>query len=143
MLDKAKQMLLRHEGLRTYPYKCSEDKLTIGIGRNLEANGISEEEAMYLLDNDIKRVQEELTKNFGIWQTFPEKARDVCIDMCFQLGIEGFMRFKKTRALMEDAMWLEASEECLRSKWAVQTPSRAAYNSRQLALCQQNQQKII
>ena len=47
MLDKAKEMLLRHEGLRTYPYKCSEDKLTIGIGRNLEANGISEEEAMY------------------------------------------------------------------------------------------------
>lgn len=143
MSEHLRAMLVRHEGLRTTAYNCSEGFLTVGVGRNLVTNGITEEEAMYLLDNDIKRVQEELTKNFGIWQTFPEKARDVCIDMCFQLGIEGFMQFKKTRALMEDAMWLEASEECLRSKWAVQTPSRAAYNSRQLALCQQNQQKII
>ena len=46
MLDNVKQMLLKHEGMRTFPYKCSEDKLTIGIGRNLEANGITEDEAL-------------------------------------------------------------------------------------------------
>ena len=36
---------------------------------------------------------------------------------------------------MELGKWLEASEEVLRSRWAVQTPHRALYNSRQLALC--------
>ncbi|MBT60438.1 MAG: lysozyme [Euryarchaeota archaeon] len=142
--DKIKDMLVRHEGLRLHAYKCSEGYLTLGVGRNLDANGISEDEAMYILDNDIKRVQEELDRNWGSWRTFPEKARMVCIDMCFQLGISGFMGFRRTRALMEMGMWLEASEEMLDSLWArVQTPNRALYNSRQIALCQQKQQKTI
>ena len=135
---EVKQMLVRHEGIRIFPYKCSENYLTISCGRNLETNGISEEEAMYLLDNDIKRVKEELNMNFGAWRTMPEKARMVCIDMTFQMGITGFMRFRKTRQLMELGMWLEASEEILDSKYNLQTPSRCAYNSRQLALCGQN-----
>jgi len=135
---EVKQMLVRHEGIRIFPYKCSENYLTISCGRNLETNGISEEEAMYLLDNDIKRVKEELNMNFGAWRTMPEKARMVCIDMTFQMGITGFMKFRKTRQLMELGMWLEASEEILDSKYNLQTPSRCAYNSRQLALCGQN-----
>ena len=135
---EVKQMLVRHEGIRIFPYKCSENYLTISCGRNLETNGISEEEAMYLLDNDIKRVKEELNMNFGAWRTMPEKARMVCIDMTFQMGIAGFMKFRKTRQLMELGMWLEASEEILDSKYNLQTPSRCAYNSRQLALCGQN-----
>ncbi len=142
MLKEAKQMLIKHEGIRVHPYKCSEDKLTIGIGRNLEANGISEEEAMYLLDNDIDRVINNLDKIFPAWKVMPSKARLVCIDMCFQMGITGFMNFRRTRALMEMGAWLEASEELLRSKYAVQTPNRAAYNSRQLALCQNAKKNI-
>tara|TARA_R110001592_G_scaffold162432_2_gene395633 strand:+ start:906 stop:1349 length:444 start_codon:yes stop_codon:yes gene_type:complete len=145
MLDNIKAMLIRHEGVACHVYKCTAEppRNTIGCGRNLDDNGISEEEAMYLLDNDIKRVEQELNENFGAWRTFPEKARMVCIDMTFQMGIVGFCRFIKTKKLMEDNNWLEASEEILRSRYATQTPTRAAYNSRQLALCQQNQQKTI
>lgn len=136
MRDKEiKDMLIRHEGLRTFPYNCSENKLTIGIGRNLESNGISEDEAHYLLENDIKRVMQNLQRNLPAYLRFPDKAKLVCIDMAFQMGIEGFLGFKKTIALMQLGMWLEASEELLDSKYAVQTPNRAAYNSRQLALC--------
>tara|TARA_R110002126_G_C10454203_1_gene499827 strand:- start:1658 stop:2104 length:447 start_codon:yes stop_codon:yes gene_type:complete len=135
---EVKQMLVRHEGIRIFPYKCSENYLTISCGRNLETNGISEEEAMYLLDNDIKRVKEELNMNFGAWRTMPEKARMVCIDMTFQMGITGFMKFRKTRQLMEMGLWLESSEEILRSRYNLQTPSRCAENSRLLALCGQN-----
>ena len=140
--DKIKDMLVRHEGLRLHAYKCSEGFLTLGVGRNLDANGISEDEAMYMLDNDIKRVTKNLENVWGVYRTFPEKARMVCIDMSFQMGISGFMNFRQTRELMEMGSWLEASEELLRSKYAIQTPSRALYNSRQLALCQQKQQKI-
>ena len=135
---EVKQMLVRHEGIRIFPYKCSENYLTISCGRNLETNGISEEEAMYLLDNDIKRVKEELNMNFGAWRTMPEKARMVCIDMTFQMGITGFMKFRKTRQLMEMGLWLESSEEILRSRYNLQTPSRCAFMSRKLALCGQN-----
>ena len=141
MLDKIVEMLRRHEGLRLHPYHCSENKLTLGIGRNIEDRGITEDEALFLLNNDIKLVQEELTKNWGVWRTFPEKARMVCIDMTFQMGITGFMSFRETRQLMELGKWVDASEEVLRSKYAIQTPSRALYNSRQLALCGQDGQQ--
>ena len=140
--DKIKEMLVRHEGLVCHLYKCTADKNTIGVGRNLDVNGISEDEALYMLDNDIKRVQEELTKNWGCWRTLPEKARMVCIDMTFNLGIQGFLGFKRTRELMELGMFLKASEEVLNSKYAVQLPIRSLYNSRQLALCQIKPAKI-
>ena len=140
-LDRIVEMLHRHEGLRLNPYHCSANKLTIGIGRNLQDRGITESEAFYLLHGDINLVQEELTKNWGVWRTFPEKARLVCIDMTFQMGITGFMKFKETRKLMELGKWLEASEEVLRSRYSIQTPNRALYNSRQLALCNKDGQK--
>src|SRR6056300_1394169 len=67
MYDNIKEMLIKNEGLVCQPYHCSAGKLTIGVGRNLEANGISEEEAMYLLQNDIQRVVDNLDKNWGVW----------------------------------------------------------------------------
>jgi lysozyme len=51
MYDNIKEMLIKNEGLVCQPYHCSAGKLTIGVGRNLEVNGISEDEAMYLLEN--------------------------------------------------------------------------------------------
>ena len=135
MYDEVKEMLIRHEGVVCTLYQCSESRWTIGAGRNLQDRGITEEEAMYLLDNDIKRVMSQLDKYWTVWRSFPEKAQLCCVDMSFQMGIKGFMGFRRTRALMEMGMWLEASEELLDSKYAIQTPNRANYNSRQLALC--------
>ena len=142
MSDRIKKMLMRHEGVVCHLYKCKAGKNTIGVGRNLDDVGMSEDEVMYLLDNDIIRVENELDKNWGAWRTFPEDARDSCIDLVFNLGIAGFMKFRKTRQLMELGLWLEASEEILRSKYAVQLPNRSAFNSRQLALCGQNGKDI-
>ena len=135
MYDKVKEMLIRHEGTMCTLYQCTEDKWTIGVGRNLTDRGITEDESMYLLDNDIKRVMNQLDEYWTVWRSFPEKGQMVCLDMCFQMGIKGFMGFRRTRALMEMGMWLEASEELLDSKYAIQTSNRANYNSRQLALC--------
>ena len=142
MLDNVKEMLVKHEGLVCHVYDDSLGYKTIGVGRCLDKNGITEDEAMYLLDNDIKRVIESLDKHWHVWRSFPEKAQLVCIDCTFQMGITGWMAFRHTRALMEMDCWLEASEEILRSKYATQTPNRAAYNSRQLALCQNAKKDI-
>ena len=135
MYDEIKEMLIRHEGNMCTLYQCTEDKWSIGVGRNLTDRGITEDESAYLLDNDIKRVMNQLDEYWTVWRGFPEKGQMVCLDMCFQMGIQGFMGFRRTRALMEMGMWLEASEELLDSKYAIQTPNRANYNSRQLALC--------
>jgi lysozyme len=141
-MDKIKEMLVKHEGLVCHVYDDSLGYKTIGVGRCLDKNGISEDEAMYLLDNDIKRVIESLDKHWHVWRSFPELAQMVCVDCTFQMGITGWMAFRHTRALMEMECWIEASEEILRSKYANQTPNRAAYNSRQLALCQNAKKNI-
>jgi len=141
-MDKIKEMLVKHEGLVCHVYDDSLGYKTIGVGRCLDKNGISEDEAMYLLDNDIKRVIDSLDKHWHVWRSFPELAQMVCVDCTFQMGITGWMAFRHTRALMEMECWLEASEEILRSKYATQTPNRAAYNSRQLALCQNAKKDI-
>ena len=47
MYDKVKEMLVRHEGVMCTLYECSADKTSIGVGRNLSDNGITEDEAMY------------------------------------------------------------------------------------------------
>ena len=54
-----KDQLIKHEGLRKKVYTCPAGKLTIGVGRNLEDRGITEEEALLMLDNDIAQVKGE------------------------------------------------------------------------------------
>ena len=58
-----KQQIEEAEGFRAACYLDSEGFKTIGIGRLIDAKkggGISKAEALYLLDNDLARVQQEL-----------------------------------------------------------------------------------
>ena len=138
MYDEIEEMLIKNEGMMCNLYKCKSDKHTIGVGRNLTDNGISEEESIYLLKNDIKRVYANLDKHWPVWRSFPYKAQKVCIDLTFNLGINGFMNFRRTRALMEMGMWLQASEELLDSKYTLQVGDRAYRNSAMLSECNQH-----
>jgi len=137
--DLLKKRLVDFEGLVLKPYHCSQNYLSIGVGRNLDSNGISEEEAMYLLDNDIHKVIEQLDKQWEVWRTFPDAAKYVCIDVAFNMGINTWMSFRKTRAYMELGEWEKAASEILDSKYAVQVGRRAIFNSEQLASCQKRQ----
>lgn len=53
LMTRIKAQLVRHEGLRLKPYRCTAGKLTIGIGRNLDDRGISQKEAYAMLERDI------------------------------------------------------------------------------------------
>ena len=63
MYENIKEMLIKNEGLVLQVYDDSLGYKTIGVGRCLDKNGISEDEAMYLLENDIERVIASLDKN--------------------------------------------------------------------------------
>ncbi len=93
--DLLKKRLVDFEGLVLKPYHCSQNYLSIGVGRNLDSNGITEEEAMYLLDNDIHKVIEQLDKQWAVWRTFPDAAKYVSIDVAFNMGINTWMSFEK------------------------------------------------
>ena len=61
-----KRMLKLHEGVKRHVYLCSAGYETLGVGRNVSQSGLglSDDEIDYLLDNDIKRVTEELSKEY-------------------------------------------------------------------------------
>ena len=120
-----KDMLVKHEGIKLKVYADSEGVLTIGCGRNLEDVGVTRDEAMLMLDNDIKRVLYDCWHEF-IWFADPtEDRQNVVASMVFNLGLEGFKKFKKMIAAIEKEDWTEAACQMIDSTWAAQVKTRA------------------
>jgi lysozyme len=116
--------LYRLEDYKQFPYRCSEGALSIGIGRNLDANGIDLEEARYLLDRDIARCEADLS-SFAWYASLDRLRRRALINMRFQLGPTRFRGFTKMIAALAAGDYETASTEALDSLWARQTTQRA------------------
>ena len=121
----------RHEGLRLKPYHCSENFLSLGYGRNLDTNGISEAEAEFMLSNDLIACENEL-KDEGWYNQLDETRRAVVLNMAFNLGKPKLMQFKKFIGALSDDDYETASKEMItgsdgvsESKWASQVGKRA------------------
>lgn len=117
--------LIRDEGIRLKPYKDSLGVLTLGIGRNLDDVGISEEEALRLLDNDIVKAEKELDRVESWWRSRPECVQRGLLNMCFNLGISRLSGFKKMLAALHAGDFDTAAAEALKSQWADQVGERA------------------
>lgn len=124
-MNRLRKMLLKHEGLRLKPYKCTAGKTTIGVGRNLEDVGITEAEAMILLAHDIARVHREAVESFAWFKSISTLRQDVVLDMLINLGLPRFKGFKKMIAAISAGNFDKAADEMLSSKWAEQVGPRA------------------
>lgn len=119
------QELKRDEGVVLTLYKCSAGKNTIGVGRNVDDRGITDDESDYLLSNDIDLCIEELRATFPWFQTLSDTRQRVMVNMCFNLGLSRLMGFRKFLAAMEAGEWETAGVEMLDSKWARQVGPRS------------------
>ena len=131
-MSKMIEQLKRHEGLRLKPYRCTAGKLTIGYGRNLEDVGISNAEAEAMLSNDLERCANEVAKHVDAFDKLNDARQAVLVNMCFNLGIAGLIKFKKFIAAVNDGFFELASKEMLDSRWAKQVGSRAIELSEQM-----------
>jgi lysozyme len=124
-----KQQLIQHEGIRLKPYRCSADKLTIGIGRNLEAKGITLDEAHFLLECDIQECVLDLVMGEGLFPDFydlPEELQRVLVDMRFNLGSAGFRSFSRMIEAVKCRDWQAMKREMMESRWYGQVGGRGA-----------------
>lgn len=162
MEEKLIELLIKHEGLKLKPYKCPAGFWTIGVGHNLQANpltkeqcdkfnlgvyafdevlskltesGITKDDAISLLKDDISIVTYQLIKRLSLFSSLPEQAKIAIIDVAFNIGVDGLLKFTKTLALLADEKYKEASKEILNSKWATQVGNRAHDISEMLANC--------
>jgi len=125
MLDYLEKQLIRHEALRMKPYTDTVGKLTIGIGRNLTDVGITEDEAMLLLKNDIDKVGHDLTDHLGWWNGLDEARRIVLMNMCFNIGITRLLGFHNMLVALQNGDYQKAADEMKDSAWYSQVKGRA------------------
>lgn len=127
--EKAKAMLseqlIRHEGMKSKPYLCTAGRLTVGVGRNLMDNGINVEEALYLLNNDIDTMQEQIEYHLPWVVDLKEHQKMVLINMAFNLGVGGLLTFKNMLQALEQGDLALVEYEMLDSLWADQVGQRA------------------
>ena len=110
-----------NEGFRSKPYKCSENVWTIGHG----LTWITEEESLSILSGRISELHLKLSEDLDWYDRMPPEIKGVIIEMCYQIGYSGVMKFKNMIANMKDINWKGAADEMLDSLWAKQTPERA------------------
>ena len=137
---------IKHEGLRLQVYKDTLGIDTVGIGRNLEDRGITDEElewmdipnmdtiyeygiseadAMYLAGNDVQIVEEELVRAHPCVNKLDAVRQLVVMDMAFNMGVPRLCKFKKMWAAVHENKFDVAAKEMLDSRWANQVKSRA------------------
>lgn len=153
-------LLVKHEGEILHVYKCPAGKDTIGVGRNLEDKGLSKyecdvlelgtydkKEVIDLLKNrgitkcesrlflsiDIEEFSSELYKVLPWIESAPHTVQLALIDMAFNMGIKGLLKFKKTLYFIKAGQYKEASVEMLNSRWARQVGNRAIELSEMIA----------
>lgn len=153
-MDKMISELIRDEGLKLKAYTDTVGKRTVGVGRNfqdvpftsdeclklfgttsksfqtadqiLSTRGITEEQARYLLKNDIEKCLKNL-EGRDFWKAVKDdddRARAI-VNLCFNLGIGTLLTFKNTLAFITKKDWANAANNLVQSKWYVQVGQRA------------------
>ena len=115
----------KHEGFKSNVYQCTEGYDTIGYGFAIKDLVLDEDIAELILMRKLDNLQLRITSKYGWFNSSPQEVKDVVTNMCYQLGLTGFSKFKKTIYLLETEQYEEASIEMLDSLWAKQTPNRA------------------
>jgi len=134
-INKATDQIKQDEGLVLHVYDDSLGYCTIGYGRLVDrrkGGGISEDEALYLLKNDVDARLNVLENAIDFFARLDDARKGVLLNMSFQLGIAGLLKFKSTLAYIEMGEFENASVNMMKSLWAKQTPNRASRLAEQM-----------
>ena len=120
------ERIKHHEGFRSKVYKCTEGYDTIGYGFAIKDLELDEDVAEMILMRKLDLLMNRIQKTFNWWRSAEDEVKNVVVEMCYQLGVSGFSKFKKTIDHLENKRYGKAATEMLDSKWGrVQTPNRA------------------
>ena len=113
------------EGFRNRVYKDSLGIDTIGYGFAIKDLVLDEDISEMILRRKLDSLIDSVDKKFPFLKDMPIEVKEVLYEMCYQMGVSGVSRFKKTLAYLENSEFRMASKEMLDSRWARQTPNRA------------------
>lgn len=128
MINKVVKRLYTFEEFQAFPYLCPANHTTVGLGRNLDANPFTEEEAERWATEELERLWKSLLVRLP-W--LPGKDTEVImiiLDMAYNMGLDGVLSFKKMLQAIKESCYLLAAEELKDSKYFKQTKSRAEFH---------------
>jgi len=123
------------EGCKYVTYKCSEDRLTFGIGHLVLPDDpeydqpvgttVSSDRVTECFDKDVGTVIAESKKLYPQFDSLPEDVKLIICNMLFNLGLPTLSKFKDMKAAIDAEQWSAAADAMLDSKWARQLPNRS------------------
>tara|TARA_R100000951_G_C2645438_1_gene182432 strand:+ start:1884 stop:2288 length:405 start_codon:yes stop_codon:yes gene_type:complete len=120
-----KDSIKKHEGYVGIVYKDSLGIDTIGYGFAIKDLELDEDICDIILERKLDNLKSMVELKFDWYKYMPQEIKNIVMEMCYQLGVTGFSKFKKTIAYLQNKEWSNASVEMLDSLWAKQTPNRA------------------
>lgn len=122
----------RDEGceLEAYPDPLTHDApWTVGYGctgPGIEKGTVwTQEKAESELRSRVKVLQCALLDALPWFQRLDDFRQDVLMNMAYQMGVKGLLKFKATLSAVQAGEWDHAAAQMLSSAWASQTPKRA------------------
>lgn len=141
------EMLRYDEGEKLTVYKDTEGYFTVGVGHLLTKSPskeqaikeldllvghasygyITKKESEQILTSDINNTLRMINRTdlHPVYIRIDTVRRSALVNMCFQLGTTGVLKFKKFLAYLSVGDYQKAADEALDSRWARQTPNRA------------------
>ena len=119
------EQIKEHEGFRSRVYQCTEGHDTIGFGFKVADLELDLDIAEEILQRKLNLLIKRVNNRFSWVSKAPEPIQNVVYNMVYQLGLNGFSRFRLSIQYLADKNYEKASKEMLDSRWARQTPNRA------------------
>ena len=119
-MDECRKNLIADEGIRSKVYNDSRGIATIGIGRNVQTKGLSEEEIEFLFQNDIEEAMAELDKTDPVWRELPPVLQECMVNLMFNMGATTWLKFVNTRAALARFDFESVAKGLRNSKWYAQ-----------------------
>lgn len=132
MSESLEDRIIRHEGFCAVPKIDISPMYVIGYGHDITENeakttyadGISNADALALLESDIANCKLQVAKHMPWTLGMDDTRLEVLVEMVFQLGIAGVLKFTHTLSDIRSKNWVAASNGMLASKWHQETPAR-------------------
>jgi lysozyme len=105
--------LIAAEGKRYSLYKDIRGLDSLGVGHCIAVKPLSDAAVMQILNDDIADARAEVLQSLP-WTTSLDSVRmDTLIEMAFNLGIGGLMKFTDTLAAVKAGAWQAAHDALL------------------------------
>lgn len=132
-LIRLKADIKQNEGFRGLPYLDTQGKVTIGFGRNLTDNPLTEDEGWGLSMSYILAAYNDAHALVASWSLLNDARQNVLVELVYNIGLGKALGFKKMCAALDQQDYVEAANQLLDSQWRIDVgPTRSVKMAKQL-----------